>query len=117
MNLLIAGSRYFTDYSLANEFINSCLQDFKEEQVTILSGGCRGADAIGERYANEHGYGLCRYPADWKRYGKAAGPIRNRIMVENADVIICFLGENSRGSRSVIDIAHRLEKRIFIMNV
>lgn len=112
MKILISGSREFNDYALAKEFIDGCLADLiKDEVFTVLSGGCRGADSLGERYAAEKGYTVWKYPADWKRYGRAAGPIRNEIMVKTADVIICFPKKESRGSRSVIALAEKYNKK------
>ena len=51
MNVAIIGSRTFTDYERAEEFVNALELDISR----IISGGARGADAIAERYAAEHG--------------------------------------------------------------
>ena len=53
---------------------------------------------LGERYARENGFRIERYPADWKQYGKSAGPRRNMQMAEAGDDIICFWDGKSRGT-------------------
>lgn len=113
--ILIAGSREYDNYEEAEAVLNEFFSD--TEEAVILSGACRGADKIGERYAEEHGFEVKRYPADWKRYGRAAGPIRNEEMVRDADVIICFWNGKSRGSRSLIEYAEKLGKKVFIISV
>ena len=101
--ILIAGSREYDNYEEAEAVLDALVKDHVGEcDIVILSGACRGTDMIGEKYAKEHGFEIRRYPADWKRYGRAAGPIRNEEMVREADVIICFWDGESRGSRSLI---------------
>lgn len=118
LKVLIAGSRDFEDYTSTKDFINYCLKEMGEtSSVTVLSGGCRGTDKLGELYAEEYGYEVRRYPADWKRFGKAAGPIRNEMMVKEADIIICFPKTESRGSMSVIRLAEKYGKEIYIKYV
>ena len=76
--IVVAGSRSFDDYEIAREFIQETLKGFGEELTFIfLSGKCKGADSLGERFARENGYNVEEYPADWARYGRGAGPKRN----------------------------------------
>ena len=113
--ILIAGSREYDNYEEAEEVLNDFFAD--AEDALILSGACRGADKIGERYAEMHGFELKRYPADRKRYGRGADPIRNEEMVRDADVIICFWDGKSRGSRNMIKCAERFGKKLYIVNI
>ncbi len=69
---------------------------------------------IGERYAIERGYKVERYSAQWSKYGRKAGPIRNIKMVENCDAAICFWDGKSRGTRSLIEYARKLGKLVLI---
>lgn len=71
----------------------------------IVSGHASGADALGERYAQERGLECEQYPADWEAYGRAAGPIRNAEMAEVADALIAFWDGASRGTKNMIDTA------------
>ena len=113
--VVIAGCRYYSNYDEAKKYIDFCLTNIrKENDIIILSGGASGADAIGERYAKENGFKVEKYPADWERYGKSAGPKRNRQMAENTDYVICFWDKRSKGTKSMIEFARELNKPIRI---
>lgn len=82
--------------------------------IIIVSGGASGADAIGERYAQENGFKVEKYPADWEKYGRSAGPRRNKQMAEVSNYVICFWDKKSKGTKSMIECAKRLDKPIKI---
>lgn len=116
--ILIAGSREYDNYEEAEAVLDALVKDHVGEcDIVILSGSCRGADMIGERYAEQHRFEIKRYPADWKRYGRAAGSIRNEEMVRAADMVICFWDGESRGSRSLIKSVERLGKEISVVDI
>jgi len=113
--IVIAGSRHYSNYEEAREYLDLCLKDIKDgSDLIILSGGAQGGDAIGERYAKENGFIIEKHPAEWKKYGKRAGPIRNKAMADMADVIICFWNGESKGTSSLIGLAKRLNKELKI---
>ncbi len=115
MRVVIAGCRNYNNYKEAKEYIDCCISNIIEEnEIIIVSGGADGADALGERYAAENGLKLERYPADWKKYGRSAGPRRNRQMAEISDYVICFWDGQSRGTKSMIEYAKKFEKPIRI---
>ena len=103
--VIIAGCRDFNDYELLKEKCDYFLQDEKKEDVVIISGHASGADALGERYAQERGFLLETYPADWKAHGRAASPIRNAKMASVAHALIAFWDGKSRGTKNMIDTA------------
>ena len=104
--VIIAGGREFCDYALLCESCDKFLcQKHQTHDIVVISGTARGADILGERYAHERGYAVEKYPADWKRDGKAAGPIRNAQMAKVADALIAFWDGNSRGTQNMIDLA------------
>ena len=107
--VIIAGTRYFNDYSLLKETANRLLADkiTAGYSIVIVSGGCAGADLLGERYAKENGYSIDRYPAEWKEYGKKAGIMRNAVMADNADALIAYWDGISRGTKNMIDEARK----------
>ncbi len=89
--IVIAGCRNYDNYDEAKRYIDFCLSNIrKENDIVIVSGGASGADAIGERYADENGFKVEKHSADWKKYGKSAGPKRNKQMAEVCDYVICF---------------------------
>lgn len=116
--VVIAGCRDYHDYEEAREFIDRCLSRIrKENTIVILSGGASGADALGERYADENGFGLERYPAKWSKFGKSAGPKRNKQMAEACDYVICFWDEKSGGTKSMIDFAKLYNRPLRIKKI
>ena len=98
--VIIAGTRDFSDYALLRSFADQALAGM--EDIEIVSGGARGADALGERYARERGHDLKVFPAEWKKWGRAAGPIRNGQMAGYADALIAFWDGQSAGTRDMI---------------
>ena len=77
---LVVGSRSFSDYPLLRDRLDTLLKN--QDRVVIVSGGAKGADSLAARYANERGFPFVEFPADWERYGRKAGYIRNRKMHE-----------------------------------
>lgn len=98
--VIVAGGREFNDYSLLKKALDFYLRD--RTDVVVVSGAASGADALGERWAKENGHKIERFPADWKKYGKAAGPKRNKQMAEYADAVVVFWDGQSRGTASMI---------------
>ena len=116
--VVIAGCRDYTNYDEAKVYIDFYLSNIRKENgVIILSGCASGADAIGERYAEENGFAVEKYPADWKTYGKSAGPKRNEQMAEICDFVICFWDGKSRGTKSMIDYAVKYDKPVKIKKI
>lgn len=100
--VIVAGSRHYADYSQLRGVCDNLLADkSRTHRIVIVSGGAQGADSLGEDYARERGYSLKRYSAQWDKYGRAAGPIRNAEMARNADALILFWNGKSSGSRNM----------------
>ena len=113
--VVIAGCRDYTNYKEAECFVDICLRDIsKEYDIVIVSGGARGADSLGERYAKERGLELECYPAHWKLLGKRAGIVRNKQMAEIGDFVICFWDGESKGTKTMIEFAQELQKPLKI---
>lgn len=104
MKIIIAGSRNFKDYQKLKMECNHFLQG--QKNIEIVS-GChyKGADKLGIQYANEKGLNLIKFPAEWNKFGKAAGPIRNKEMAIFSDVLIVFWDGKSRGTQNMIQLA------------
>ena len=117
LKVVIAGYRNFDNYYVLKEYVDACLTEFEQQEFTIISGHCKGVDLMGERYAKEKGYSLEIYPADWKKYGRAAGPIRNKQMAENTDILIAFTCDKATGTKNMISNAKKLDKKIFIKDI
>ncbi len=113
--VIVAGCRDFADYELLKEKCDFYLQNKKPENIVIVSGHASGADALGERYAQERGYELETFPADWKASGRAAGPIRNAKMASVAHTLIAFWNGKSRGTKNMIDTAKKHNLQVAVV--
>ncbi len=113
--VIIAGCRNYTDYDGAKLFIDSCLSELRKDHDIIIMSGCSsGADLLGERYAKLNNLKIKHYPPNWRRFGRGAGPIRNRQMAEDCDLLICFWDKKSKGTKSMIECAKKLGKQVEI---
>ena len=111
--VIIAGSRGFSNYKLLREQCNKFLREKrKTSNIIVVSGHARGADFYGEKYAQDEGFDLEIYPAQWDKFGKRAGYRRNEQMAEVADALIAFWDGSSRGTKHMIDIMN--EKNLLV---
>lgn len=110
MNVIIAGSRGVTDYQIVREAIKQ--SGFHVTRV--VSGGARGVDQLGERWAKEHALPLLRMSAEWETYGRSAGYRRNEAMAGVADALIAVWDGSSPGTQHMIQAARRRGLRVFI---
>lgn len=130
VNIAIVGSRDFEDYELLKfqllKYINKRLDSIvisgepyrrADLDVNIVSGGARGADTLAEKFANEFGLKKMIFKPDWNMYGKSAGFIRNRKIVENCDVLFAFQVNKSRGTQHSIDLARELKKEVYVYEI
>lgn len=113
MKFIVAGGRDFDDYERLSDTINQ----LTGAGDTIISGCAKGADSLGEKYAEAQSQilKLERFPADWEKYKKAAGYIRNHQMALVADGLIAFWDGRSKGTKNMIEEAHkaRLETHVY----
>lgn len=103
MRTIIAGSRTINDYEILEKVVRGIVW----KPSLIISGGAMGVDKLGERYAKEHNLPLKIYPANWKKYGKVAGFVRNWEMADNADALIAIWDGESRGTEHMIRTAEK----------
>lgn len=101
MRVIIAGSRSVTD----PHEVNRAIIDSGFVITEVVSGGCYGPDTFGEQWAARQGIPVKRFPADWNKHGKAAGPLRNQEMVDYADAVIAVWDGQSRGVASLMKCA------------
>lgn len=111
MITIIAGSRDFNDYELLKSICN-------QHNITkVVSGTCRGADLLGEKYAEENRLEIIRCPANWNKHGKSAGYKRNVEMADIAEQLIAFHKNGSKGTQHMINIAKSKNLNIIICQV
>ena len=100
MRVLVCGGRDFTNRDLLHRVLND---HHKRYGITaIIEGNARGADRLAGYWARSNKIDNEKYPANWKKYGKAAGPIRNQEMITVGcpDIVIAFPG--GKGTEDMI---------------
>ena len=113
LRVVIAGGREFNDFERLCKFCDNILRSYEEhfDQITIVSGNAIGTDRMGEEYSRLRGYNLMVFLADWFKFGKRAGIIRNAQMAEYAisdgaeGILIAFWNGKSRGTKNMIEVA------------
>ena len=104
MKIVVCGDRNWIDEAKIHKFL------LNHEKDTIITGGCSGADKITERLCGELKIECKIYNADWEKFGKGAGFIRNNLMLNNnPDLVVAFHSsiEDSKGSKMCLILAER----------
>jgi hypothetical protein len=110
MKLAVVGSRTLKNYKLLLNELN------QYDNITeIVSGGAQGADKLAERYAIEKNIPIKIFPANWSRWGKRAGYMRNREIWDYADEGIAFWDGHSRGTQHSFELSKFLGKKIKVI--
>lgn len=117
--VIIAGSRHFCTH---DDYLH--LQTEMDQLILtlglpdeIVSGGAKGADSLGERYATENQIAITRFVPDWDKLGKRAGFARNVDMGNYADTVVAFWDGQSRGTRHMIEFAIRKGLEVVLIMV
>lgn len=115
--LLVVGSRSITDY----EYIKNTLDKYRNSDTVIVSGGAKGVDTLAERYADENNLQKVIMKADWDKYGKRAGYIRNaemhKFISDKEDKLcIAFWDGYSKGTAHNFNLAKQYNNPIIVLN-
>lgn len=122
MRVLVCGSRTWKD----REAIFGALQILHNElvlstgtfnpEIVVIDGAADGADQLAFECAKVLELKSERYPAEWRKYGKAAGPIRNKQMLDEGkpDLVLAFWDGKSRGTANMVELAKRYGKPVII---
>ncbi len=113
MKVIIAGSRIIADLALVKRAVKE--SGFKI--TTVVSGCARGVDKLGEQMAKELGVPVERYPADWLKYGRSAGAIRNSQMAKAASALVAVWRNSSPGTDNMISNMRLLGKPVYVLKV
>lgn len=110
MKTIIAGSRKHTWWKTVYEAVEQSGFDITE----VVSGGAAVVDALGEQWAHTHSVPCRVFHADWTRYGRSAGPVRNQQMADYADALIAVWDGKSRGTADMIRRAELRGLKVFV---
>lgn len=117
IKIAIGGCRDFNDREYIFKFLDQYIKELRYEEIIIISGHCCGVDAIAEEYAEIKKFKTMIFPAEWDKFGRAAGPARNKKMVEASDIVIAFWDEKSKGTKSLISLAKKMGKALEICKI
>lgn len=129
--VLICGGRDFTgkkNYILLAQFMDRLCYDRgwitpPHESgvwlplVHVIAGGAKGADTAAIDWATWNWISFKEYPADWDKYGKSAGYIRNKQMLDEGkpDLVVAFPG--GKGTAMMVDIAKKAGVETIIVDI
>ena len=111
MKLAIVGGRDFND----KELFNKTMIEFIDKVSVVISGAAKGADTFGENWAKENKIDTIIHLPNWEKHGKAAGYVRNKLIIEDCDMCIAFWDGKSKGTESSINLCKQSNKPIKIV--
>ena len=114
MKVVIAGSRGFHhNIPRHYEWLEDMIKEYEDEHgkiTLVISGRATGPDKLGEMWAKRNNASIAAFPADWDRFGKGAGHIRNNEMGTLGDAAIIMWDGESRGTKHMISVMKQLNK-------
>lgn len=121
MKTIIAGPRDFFWYGTLLRAIAEVPWTITE----VIYGGANGVDSMAKRWAAENGIPFKLFAADWVKYGKAAGPIRNKVMAQNGECLLALqydedivkAGKRGQGTKNMIETASAAGLRMHIHRI
>ena len=113
MNLGIVGPR---DLYVDVELIHEAISRLALAPNTIITGDARGIDSCAKKYADEFGMPCVRKKADWSN-GKAGGPIRNREIAKDSDIILAIFDRETDGTNSTRRIAEEMNVPVYLCEI
>lgn len=115
--VLVCGSRTYTDVEELTWLLDTL--HLADAFSVVIEGEARGADTLARQWAEARGIPVEAYPADWERYGKAAGPIRNRQMLDEGhpDLVVAFPAgrlADTKGTLNMVSTAQARSIRVVV---
>lgn len=112
MRIAIVGSRDYPRWDVIRKYIATL-----PAGTVVVSGGARGVDSVAVKDAQLRGLEVRVYPADWENLGKGAGFVRNQQIVDDADKVVAFWDEKSRGTMDTVARAKKAGKPVTIFGL
>jgi hypothetical protein len=120
MRVLVCGSRNYIGTE-ASFNVCSILDELRRtyDDLIIIEGGATGVDTHAFAYAHQFKIPYMHFPAQWDKYGKAAGPIRNKQMLDEGkpNMVIAFLAKDSRGTANMIKQARDAGVEVKVIDI
>jgi hypothetical protein len=116
MRLIVCGTRTFTDRDLLFRKLDAFTAKLDKKKLTIIHGGAKGADTLANDWAFHRMVHMLVFHADWDKHGKAAGPMRNKEMINaEPDALVAFWDGKSPGTRSMIALAYQAKLKVKVV--
>lgn len=109
MKIIVCGDRHWDDFDIIWRILQTYYVEHGAD-ITIIHGDCKGADKLAETAAESFKFEVVAVPADWNFYGRAAGPIRNKEMLDmEPDIVLAFHQRlwDSKGTKNMVEIAKK----------
>ena len=126
MKILVTGDRNWTNEKRMREVILGIEENLyyynhpgELDTLFFIHGGARGADRLAGKIATEAGWTVKVVTANWEKYGRAAGPIRNQEMLDmNPDLVIAFHDDlaNSKGTKDMVNRAKKKGVKVILIS-
>jgi len=112
MRILVCGGREYDDWFQFCGWMDAITKKAAPKDITIIQGGAKGADFLARVWAKYVRINSEEYPANWKKHGKGAGPIRNQKMLDEGkpDVVIAFPG--GTGTADMVERARKAKVKV-----
>jgi hypothetical protein len=109
--VLICGSRTWSNRAAIEREVDLLLSKYAPNEIVVIEGEARGADSLARAVAHERGLMVMPFPADWQRYGRGAGPIRNKQMLdEGQPTLVIAFSEDISTSKGTANMVRQAEK-------
>jgi hypothetical protein len=95
----VIGSRTFSNFDLLEKTL------LPLGTIVVVSGGANGADSLAEQYALKYNLEIIIFKADWKKFGKRAGYLRNIDIIAESDIVVAFWDGISKGTKHSLNLA------------
>jgi len=105
VKIAIVGSREYLDLDQVRDYVRLLPDD-----TVVVTGGARGVDEAAELAARSRGLKVIIHEPEWAKYGKAAGPMRNKQVVDDCDRLVAFWDGASTGAKDAISKAAKQGK-------
>ena len=117
MRVLVTGGRDYADYEFVRNTLDQIMHDRgccgecgvidSPDPVIVIHGGAKGADSLADQWAVVNWLQIKEFKADWNRYGRVAGPIRNQQMIDEGkpDLVVAFPG--GEGTANMVKLAKK----------
>lgn len=104
LRVLVCGDREWNDRQAIERELKRLAGD---REIIVVHGACRGADRIADAVARDLGYWVEPWPADWRQYGRGAGPKRNQQMLNTGIQLVLAFHADISQSRGTADMIRR----------